>query len=317
MLVLGFVALNAVAFRHAWSMSHFAPAGVRTESPEHLSQLAKLRVLLTGVSLPRPVNTRTPADVGLSFETVRFVSGPGVELEAWRLPATTNAPLVLAFGGYGGSKDGLLLAAAEFHRLGTEVWLVDFRGCGGSSGNVTSIGFHEADDVAAAVRQATAGSQRPVILFGTSMGAAAVLHAVHRGTVSAAGLILECPFDRLLSTAGNRFRLMGLPEFPFAHLLVFWGGAQLGFNGLAHNPADYAKSVRCPTVLLQSDRDDRVTLEQSGRMAANLDAYGRMVVFAGLGHESYLAAQPEKWREEVRALLVRAAGPVPPSPSAR
>jgi hypothetical protein len=316
-LSIGFVGLNALAFRHAWAMSHFAPAGNRTESPEELSRWAKLKVLFTGVSLPRPVNRRTPAELGLEFATVRVAVEPAVDLEAWRIPSTTNGPVVVAFGGYGGSKDGLLPVAREFHRMGAEVWLVDFRGCGGSSGDVTSIGFHEADDVAAAVRQATTGSPRPVLLFGTSMGAAAALHAVHRGLVSPAGMILECPFDRLLSTAGNRFRLMHLPEFPLAHLLVFWGGAQLGFNGLAHNPVDYAVSVRCPTLLFQGDRDRRVTVAQAGQIAEKLGTNGRFVIFSGLGHESYLAGQPERWREEVSALWFRVMSPVPPSPSAR
>ncbi len=274
-------------------------------------------MLLTGVSLPRPVNRRTPTAVGLDFETVRVAVTPKLQVEVWRIPSEQDGPTVVSFGGYGGSKEGLLPAAREFHDLGAEVWLADFRGCGGSDGNVTSIGFHEADDVAAVVRQAVGARSRPLVLHGTSMGAAAILHAVHRGQVSADGLILECTFDGLASTVGNRFRLMHLPAFPLAHLLVFWGGVQLGFDGLAHNPADYAASVRCPTLLLQGDRDRRVTLVQAGRIASNLGVHGRMVVFPGLGHEAYLDGQPERWRSEVTALLVRAGGPVPTSPAAR
>jgi alpha-beta hydrolase superfamily lysophospholipase len=213
--------------------------------------------------------------------------------------------VVLAFGGYGGSKEGLLPVAREFHGWGAEVWLVDFRGCGGSEGDVTSIGFHEADDVAAAVREAVGQGSRPVVIYGTSMGAAAILHAVHRRQVQPAALVLECPFDRLLSTVENRFRLMGLPPFPLAHLLVFWGGAQQGFNGFAHNPVAYAASVSCPTLLLQGDRDTRVRLAEANAIAANLGSSGQQVVFAGLSHESYLAAQPDRWRTEVGGFLSR------------
>jgi alpha-beta hydrolase superfamily lysophospholipase len=302
----GAVGLNSVAYLHARAMSHFVPEGSRTPKPEQLGVFGKLRVLLTGVQLPRPINHGSPADMGLAFETVRIPSMRGIELEAWRLPASagTDGPLVLLFGGYGGSKDGLLNVAGEFLRLEAEVWMVDFRGCGGSTGNITSIGFHEAEDVSAAVRRAQQGSAgRKLVLFGTSMGAAAVLHAVHRGDVSPDGLVLECPFDRLLSTAANRFRLMKLPAFPFAQLLVFWGGFQQGFDGFAHNPADYAGSVRCPTLLLQGERDERVTLEQANRIAGNLGSHGRLVVLPGLGHQSYVAAQPEQWRNAVSTFL--------------
>lgn len=302
---VAFLAVNAVAFRHAWAMTHFAAPGVRTEAPERLGVWAKFKVLVGGVSLPRPINERTPAALGLKFETVRFPTSAGLSLEAWKPPGASNSPVVLAFGGYGGSKEGLLPVAREFHGWGAEVWLVDFRGCGGSEGDVTSIGFHEADDVAAAVTAAMGQGSRPVVLYGTSMGAAAILHAVHRRQVQPAALVLECPFDRLLSTVENRFRLMGLPPFPLAHLLVFWGGAQQGFNGFAHNPVAYAASVSCPTLLLQGDRDTRVRLAEANAIAASLGSSGQQVVFAGLGHESYLVAQPDRWRTEVGGFLSR------------
>lgn len=241
---------------------------------------------MAGVSLPRPVNERTPTAVGLEFKTVRLPTSGGLSLEAWKIPGASNSPVVLAFGGYGGSKEGLLSVAREFHRWGAEVWLVDFRGCAGSEGDATSIGFHEADDVAAAVIAARGQGNRSVVLFGTSMGAAAILHAVHRQQVQPAALVLECPFDRLISTVENRFRLMGLPAFPLAHLLVFWGGVQQRSNGFAHNPADYAASARFPTLLPQGDRDTRVRMSVENAIAASLASFARLMVLTGPGHES-------------------------------
>ena len=88
--VLGCLVVNAVAFRHAWAMTHFAESGTRTAAPEQLGTWGKLRVLLNGVSLPRPVNDRTPAALGLEFEPVRFVSSAGLTLAAWRRPAGSN-----------------------------------------------------------------------------------------------------------------------------------------------------------------------------------------------------------------------------------
>ena len=76
-----------------------------------------------------------------------------------------------------------------------------------------------------------------LVLFGKSMGAAAILRAVGVPRVKADRLVLENPFDRLVTTAGHRFGAMGLPAFPAANLLVFWGGVQLGLDGLAHAPS--------------------------------------------------------------------------------
>ena len=109
----------------------------------------------------------------------------------------------------------LLPEAAVWRELGYDTLLVDFRGSGGSSGQVTTLGYLEAEDVAAACNYARRqlGMTRTV-LYGISIGAAAILRAVARGDVDPAALVLECPFDRLLSTAQNRFAAMGVPSFP-------------------------------------------------------------------------------------------------------
>jgi pimeloyl-ACP methyl ester carboxylesterase len=115
--------------------------------------------------------------------------------------------------------------------------------------------------------------------------------------------ILECPFDRLISTVANRFAVMGLPAFPFAHALVFWGGVQHGFNGFAHNPEEYAAGVRCPVLLLHGEKDPRVSREQAEAIFRNLAGDREFAVFAGVGHESYLGADPEGWKRIVARFL--------------
>jgi pimeloyl-ACP methyl ester carboxylesterase len=117
-------------------------------------------------------------------------------------------------------------------------------------------------------------------------------------------LVLECPFDRLLHTVEARFEAMGVPAFPAARLLVFWGGAQHGFDGFAHNPADYARAVRCPALFLHGGADPRVRVDQVEAVAAAVPARCRTVVFPGLGHESYAAARPREWKEAVAGFLV-------------
>ena len=303
-LLAGFLALNLVAFLHARAMSRFNSAGERTASPEQLSAAQKAWVLLTGVKLPKPVNARTPRDAGLEFETLTFAGAHGLTLEAWRVRRTESRGVVVLFHGYSTGKDTLLGAAKEFHALGWETLLVDFHGSGGSAGSETSVGWHEAADVAAAFAAAKkSAAGRPVILYGVSMGAAAVLRAIHALGVQPEAVVLECPFARLLSTAANRFHTMRLPAFPLAHLLVFWGGAQQGYNGFAHNPADYARSVRCPALVLHGAADARVSVAQLQRVADSLAGPKRVQIFPGVGHQSYVAARPDEWRAAVGGFL--------------
>jgi uncharacterized protein len=308
-LVAALVGVNVVAWLHARAMSRFVRAGERTAPPERLGAAAKFRVLLMGVTVPRPENQRTPKDAGLTFTTVRFPGAKGTELEAWFIPAVTNATngVVLLFHGYGASKDSLLLAADEFHRLGWDTLLVDFHGSGGSAGDTTSAGWHEAVDVAAAFAEAAKlAPGKPRVLYGVSMGAAACLRAIHAHDVKPDVLILECPFDRMLTTVQRRFHAMRVPSFPFAELLVFWGGRSGGFNGFAHNPVDYAPLVRCPTLVLHGAKDPRVSVRDVERIYEKLGGGKAMVVFPNLGHQSYVEADARVWRAQVEGHLTTA-----------
>ncbi len=304
MVFAGFVALNVLAYFHARSMMRFAATGDRTREPEALSFFQKARVLSCGVRVPRPMNRQSPTDFGLPVETVTLIGAHGLKLEAWRVRQTNSLGTVLLFHGYTASKESLLPAAREFAALGYEALLVDFYGSGGSEGNETSVGYYEADDVAATFRWVRAAAPgRPVILYGVSMGAAAVIRAVSAHELEPDALILECPFDRLLTTVKNRFSAMHLPSFPAAYLLVFWGGVQQGFNGFRFNPAEDLRQVRCPVLLMHGERDARVRLAEMENLTRNLNHDSTFKVFPGAPHQTYVSSQAEEWRACVSGFL--------------
>jgi alpha-beta hydrolase superfamily lysophospholipase len=135
------------------------------------------------------------------------------------------------------------------------------------------------------------------------MGGAAVLRAVGEWGAAPDALILQYPFDRLLTTTRRRFRSAGVPAFPLAELLVFWGGVEEGFNGFRFNPVDSARGATQPALLMCGERDLRVTPEDCRRVFDALAGPKRLEMFAGAGHESLLAANPEQWRGAVAAFL--------------
>ena len=290
-------------------MTHFTEEGARTGSPESLSRWQKAKILVTGVTVPRPRNDTTPGELGLQFKTYTFPGGDGADLEAWHVPHPAPKSLVLLFHGYSASKETLLREAKAFHESGFSTFLVDFRGSGGSSGNITTIGMREADDVTKTVEQVLEMRPRlPIVLYGQSMGSAAILRSIAVNGVRPQAVIIECPFDRLVSTVANRFVAMGLPATPFAQTLVFWGGVQHGFNGFAHNPVEYADGVGCPVLLMHGSKDPRVNREQSESIFQRLAGEKDFVVFEGAGHESYLVAQPELWKQKIVGFLSEKVG---------
>lgn len=306
------IAFNLVAFVQAWRMTHFVTAGARTPPPESLSTAGKLRVLLTGVRIPRPSIVASPDSVGLSFETRSLPTGNGGSLETWTM-GRAGAPVVALFHGYAASKSSLLPVAAALDQLGFASVLVDFRGSGGSTGSDTTIGPRESRDVAVVLDHLRASRPRtPVALFGQSLGAAAILRACAEGAHPDA-IVVESPFNSLVETVGNRFRAMGLPAFPFAHALVFWGGAQHGAWGLGNRPARDARSVRCPSLLFSGGRDRRVTPAQADEIARALPPPSEYIFLESAGHLAFVTAAPEIWRERVgRFLATHLRAPTPP-----
>ncbi len=309
--LLVFGLLNAVAFFHAWRLTHFsADAGPRTASPEKLAPAAKLWLVLTGAHNPRPVNGPPPA---FPYQSVGF-EGPGGRLGAWySRPDSARRGTVALFHGYASDKSRLIAEAAFFRGLGYAVLLVDFAGSGASAGSRTTVGYREAGDVAAAVRwlHARPGGTGPLVLYGVSMGAVAILRAEAVLGVRPAANILECPYGSLRQTARNRFAALHVPAWPMADLLVFWGGAQNGFWGLGLSAERYAARVSTPTLLLWGTADARVTRAETDAIFRNLAGPKQRHDFAGAGHEPYWHRSPAAWQHQVRTFLGRHAAPAP------
>jgi alpha-beta hydrolase superfamily lysophospholipase len=303
-VMLVVVLANLVAWRHVHAMLHYRNGGVRTAQPEVLAGLGRVKALLFGVHLPRPRGTATPSDFGMRYESETIQAPHGVRLGAWFCPGATTSTVVVLFHGYGSDKTSLLDVARALHRFGLSTYLVDFRGSGESSENYTTAGYLEADDVAAAVarvRERFPGSR--IILYGQSMGAVAVLRATDRLGVQPDGIIVEAVFDTILNTVRNRFRIMDVPSFPSAELLVFWGGVDFGFNGFRHNAVTYAGGVTCPVLVLHGTADNRARLEEAQRVYDALAGPKTFQVFEGSGHESYIARNPALWKQSVASFL--------------
>ena len=81
--------------------------------------------------------------------------------------------------------------------------MVDFYGSGDSSGESTSFGYYEADDVVAVLEQAP--DDRRIILYGISMGGAALMRACAELDAKPDAIIVESVFPNFRETVAARF----------------------------------------------------------------------------------------------------------------
>ncbi|HVG14572.1 MAG TPA: alpha/beta hydrolase [Chitinophagaceae bacterium] len=236
-----------------------------------------------------------------TFRTVRIKSNK--EIECWMIKVKEAKGTIALFHGYGGDKSSMLDKAAIFRSLGYNTLVVDFMGSGGSEGNQTTIGFKEAEEVKDCFDYLVRIGERNIVLFGTSLGASAVMKAMSDYQLSPSSLILECPFSTMLQTVKNRFEGIGIPAFPMAHLLVFWGGVQNGFNAYSHNPVAYAVKIKCPVLLMWGEKDQKVAKEETSAIFKNLGGAKALVTFPLAGHENYLLKYKEEWTSAITRLL--------------
>ena len=135
------------------------------------------------------------------------------------------------------------------------------------------------------------------------MGAVAILRAIYKYDLRPSGIIIECPFGTLYRTTAARFKSMGVPSFPMAGLLVFWGGVQNGFNGFSHDPEKYAKAVECPTLLLYGEKDKKVSMKEIQTIFNNISGEKTLRTYPGAGHENYLIKYKNEWITDVSSFL--------------
>lgn len=303
-LIIAVVLINVLAYVQARAMTHFTTEGERTPRPEELTFRQKFVLLWTGVNIPRPHSSISVTDLGSPWTSIKVTTSDFVTLGAWFCPASDTAPLVIVFHGYAEDKSTMLPEAKALLEMGISVMLVDFRGSGESSESYTTIGYQEALDVAAATTFAVASIKpRRLIVYGASMGGAAVLKAVNDGLIAPDGIIIESVFDRMVTTIGNRFEAAGFPAFPAAEILAVWGGLQFGFNAFTNNPVEFARQVHCPALFIHGTADTRAKLGEGKKVFEAVTSPKFFVEFQGSVHTSLMAQDPSKWRESILAFL--------------
>ena len=149
-------------------------------------------------------------------------------LRAFHVPPTGDARFtaVMVHGLFRGALE-LEIVGDMFRRLGGDVWLVEMRNHGRSYRAPATFGFEESRDIVDAVsliRAKPEQQDRPLVMFGVSLGTAAVaLAAAQIDDLS--GIVLDAPMDDLRA---NR-----QPHVERTHAAV-----EVGFSRLVHPTAD-------------------------------------------------------------------------------
>jgi alpha-beta hydrolase superfamily lysophospholipase len=287
-----FILLNIVTAFHAYKFTHFYDAG------ESIKQ-NKLQSMLFGINAAKKQNDA--ADT--AEQKVILTTSSHLKLEGWYTIADSAKGTVCLFHGHGGTKSGVNKEAAAFRKMGYNTLQLDFRAHGSSEGNTCTIGYYEAEDVKLAYDFIKNKGENNIILWGISMGAAAISKGINDYNLKPNKIILEMPFGSIVEAAEGRLRLMGLPGEPLAAMITFWGGTEHGFWAFNMKPSEFVKKINCPVLLQWGANDPRVSKKETIDIYSNINTQKKLVIYNNSGHESLCKKENEKWLAEVSEFL--------------
>lgn len=186
----------------------------------------------------------------------------------------------------------------RYRGRGFDVIAYDNRAHGDSDGEVCTYGYYEKEDLKHVIEGARAA---PIFLVGTSLGAAVALQtAADDPRVS--GVVAAEVFSDLRTVARERTPFF-LPE----HVIrkAFKIAEQRGrFEIDAVSPADAARRIRVPVLLIHGARDAQTRPEHSQRVYDALTGPKRLILVDGAGHNHSLSGgavwnEIDQWIEDV------------------
>ena len=194
----------------------------------------------------------------LDAQFIELKTTDGEILSALYRPGSNGATIILCHG-YKMDCSEMIPVAAMLERYGYGVLLPDLRSHGSSSGELISFGYHEWQDIEAAVEFIL--DQQPgqkIGLFGNSMGGALALCYTARDPRIGA-VIAQSPFASIAHTINLSVkRFTGLPPYPFAPLINFFAQRQLQFNSAAVAPLHCIGAISPRAILLMMGGQDQV-----------------------------------------------------------
>jgi uncharacterized protein len=305
-LLVQLILLNISAALYAWKFTHVYDDPSLRGNPSSKNVFTKTWRLFSGPRQPRAILNEYPA---FPFDTVSLTTASGLLIDAWysKTDSVVSRGTVLLFHGIMSNKGMVLSEASAFRSFGYNVLLVDFRAHGNSSGNTTTLGVREVEEVKLAYDHIRGKGEKNIFIWGSSMGAVVVAKAVSDYQLQPSGIILEMPFVSLQSHLQARARALGfqgLPEKPFSFFVACWMGWERGFNGLRHKTTRYVQQIDCPVLLQYGLKDTYVLNSETDRVFDAIHTGDKKKVgYEKAGHESLRQNDPEKWDRELISFL--------------
>lgn len=219
----------------------------------------------------------TPSYAGMEFESVTFETIDEEDIHGWFIPHEHARATLLYFHGNAGNMSDRVESVKMLHSLRLNVFIIDYRGYGQSSGSPSEAGTYR--DARAAWYYLTETrniSAENILLYGRSLGGAVAIELATR--VQPGAMIIGSTFTSARDMARKMF-----PYVPVGILM-----------SISYNSEERIENINIPTLFTHSVNDDLIPFELGNRLYNAANEPKRFVELQG-GHNDNVFVSREKY----------------------
>ena len=286
---------------------YIAIAAVIAAAAALLRFIYKKSFMLQTPVMPKPPLPCQPDDYYLPYENVLFSAADGVVLKGWFIPSLNedSSETVIICHGRGSNK-GQLLQKTHFLAEKYNLFYFDFRACGESKGNMSTIGYMETRDFDAAytfLKTNKEGYADRIAVMGCSVGGSVAVYGAAKYP-EICGIVAESTFLSLRSVVENWCRSK-LPCFTvFVPLSIAFYRRRLKTDPELFSPLFNVPRVKCPALFIYGDNDRLIPAADRNKLVNMCGSSDKEVfIISGATHTKCAETGGVMYRERISDFL--------------
>lgn len=150
----------------------------------------------------------------VGYGPVTVLTADKIEITGYfRPPASPQKPIILAFHGNASHPLWLSYFFSDMVEAGYGIFLAEYRGYNNNEGSPTELGLYEdAEAYLNSIVLIEEYKNNPLVIYGQSLGSGVAVNLAEKHPERFKALVLEVPFDTLVSVVKNTYRFIPFPQ---------------------------------------------------------------------------------------------------------